>query len=149
MLIFRHWVMMGYSEKLSDILVLEKCEVYSTKSQYSFCISRNLSQKRAITQSKLCEWPLNLNLTCIIWSFTLVGDNLGVIFVWVCEPVFINLSQSYAWSSIKWPIHILDWTKCLHIHILFFDFIYPLCCLQINITVLVSELNISTIKHGG
>ena len=47
---------MCYSEKLSDIIVLEKCEVYSTnKGQYSFCISLNQSQKRAITQSKVCE----------------------------------------------------------------------------------------------
>ena len=31
MLIYRHWVIMAYSEKLADIMVLEKCEVYSTK----------------------------------------------------------------------------------------------------------------------
>ena len=31
MLIYRHWVILAYSEKLSDIIVLEKCEVYSTK----------------------------------------------------------------------------------------------------------------------
>ena len=31
MLIYRHWVIMTYSEILSDIIVLEKCEVYSTK----------------------------------------------------------------------------------------------------------------------
>ena len=31
MLINRHWVIMAYSEKLSDIIDLEKCEVYSTK----------------------------------------------------------------------------------------------------------------------
>ena len=30
MLIFMHWVIMAYSEK-SDIIVLEKCEVYSTQ----------------------------------------------------------------------------------------------------------------------
>ena len=40
----------------------------------------------------------------------------------------------------KWPINILDLTKCLHIHILFFDFIYTLFAvckqsLQINITI--------------
>ena len=39
---------MPYSEKLSDIIVLEKCEVYSTKKQYSFFISIKLIQKRAI-----------------------------------------------------------------------------------------------------
>ena len=31
MLIYRHWVIMAYSKKLSDIIVLGKCEVYSTK----------------------------------------------------------------------------------------------------------------------
>ena len=31
-------MIMAFSEKLSDIIVFEKCEVYSTKSQYSFCI---------------------------------------------------------------------------------------------------------------
>ena len=31
MLINKHWVIMAYSEKLSDIIDLEKCEVYSTK----------------------------------------------------------------------------------------------------------------------
>ena len=30
-LIYRHWVMMAYSEKLSEIVDLEKCEVYSIK----------------------------------------------------------------------------------------------------------------------
>ena len=30
-LIFRHLVIMAYNEKLSDIIVLEKCEVYSTE----------------------------------------------------------------------------------------------------------------------
>ena len=42
-------------------------------------------------------------------------------------------------------IHILERTKCLHIHLLFFDFytIFAGCkhSLQINITILVSELN--------
>ena len=37
---------MVYNEMMSYIIVLEKCEVYSTKkSQYSFCISLNLGQK--------------------------------------------------------------------------------------------------------
>ena len=31
MLIYRHWVIMTYSERLSDILLFEKCVVYSTK----------------------------------------------------------------------------------------------------------------------
>ena len=44
-LIYMHLVIMAYSEKLSDIIVFEKCEVYSTKKQYSFCISLNLRQK--------------------------------------------------------------------------------------------------------
>ena len=30
-LIYRHWVIIANSEKLSDIIVLEQCEVYSTK----------------------------------------------------------------------------------------------------------------------
>ena len=42
--------------------------------------------------------------------------------------------------------HILARTKCLHIHLLFFDFytLFAVCkqSLQINITILVSELNI-------
>ena len=50
MFIYRHWVTMAYSEKLSDMIVLEKCEFYSTKSQYSFSISINRSQNRAINQ---------------------------------------------------------------------------------------------------
>ena len=54
------------------------------------------------------------------------GDgNLRAILVLVCGPVFLNLPQSYTWSSKKWPIHILNWTKCLHINILFFDFYIP------------------------
>ena len=36
--------MVVYSEKLSNIIVSEKCEVYST-IKYSFCLSLNLSQK--------------------------------------------------------------------------------------------------------
>ena len=36
MLIYRHWVIIAYSEKLLYIIVLDKCDVYSTKSQYSF-----------------------------------------------------------------------------------------------------------------
>ena len=31
LLIYRHWVIMAYSEKLSDIIIFEKCEVYYTK----------------------------------------------------------------------------------------------------------------------
>ena len=36
MLIYRHWVFMPYSGNLSDIIVLEKCEVYSTKKPILF-----------------------------------------------------------------------------------------------------------------
>ena len=43
----------AYSEKLSDIIVWEKCEFYSSKSQCSFCIYLYQSQKGAITQSKV------------------------------------------------------------------------------------------------
>ena len=32
MLIYRHWVIMAYSNKMSDIIVLKKCEVYSTEN---------------------------------------------------------------------------------------------------------------------
>ena len=31
LLIYSHWVIKAYSEKLFDVIVLEKCEVYSTK----------------------------------------------------------------------------------------------------------------------
>ena len=31
MLIYSHWVIIAHSEKLSDIIVLEKCEVYTTE----------------------------------------------------------------------------------------------------------------------
>ena len=31
MLVNRHWIIISYSENLSDIIVLEKCEFYSTK----------------------------------------------------------------------------------------------------------------------
>ena len=66
MLIYRHLVIMANSGKLSYIIGLEKCEVYTTKkSQYSFCISFNLSQKRAITSiensqmtSNFIAWPV-------------------------------------------------------------------------------------------
>ena len=34
------------------------------------------------------------------------GDNLGVILVRVCEPVFQNLPHSYTWPSKRRPIHI-------------------------------------------
>ena len=47
---------------------MEKCDVYSTKSQYSFCISLNLSQKSAKTQSKIGELPPNSNLACTVKS---------------------------------------------------------------------------------
>ena len=30
------------------------------------------------------------------------GDNLGVILVWVCEPVFQNVPHSYTWPLKKW-----------------------------------------------
>ena len=32
MLIYRHWVIMAYSDKLYDIIFSKKCEVYSTKN---------------------------------------------------------------------------------------------------------------------
>ena len=52
MLIYRHLVIMAYSEKLSDIIVLEKCEVNLQKNRYSFCFSLKLIQKMAIMTSK-------------------------------------------------------------------------------------------------
>ena len=84
----------------------------------------------------------NIMVLCV-WG----GDNLRIILVRVCGPVFLNIPQSNAWSSKKRPIHILDLTKCLHIHILFFDFLYTIFAvckqsLQNIITILVSELNI-------
>ena len=45
MLMYRHWAIIAFSENLSDIIVLENCEVYTTKSQYSFGISLKLSKK--------------------------------------------------------------------------------------------------------
>ena len=63
MLIYRHLVIMAYSEKLSDTIVLN-VNFIPQKSQYSFCISINLSQKRVITQSKvendiqIWTWPV-------------------------------------------------------------------------------------------
>ena len=40
MLIYRHWVIMAYCEKLADIIVFEKCEVYSTqKSHIDFALA--------------------------------------------------------------------------------------------------------------
>ena len=33
MLIYRHRIIMAYSEKLSDFIILEKCEIYSTQKK--------------------------------------------------------------------------------------------------------------------
>ena len=57
---------MAFGEKLSDNIVLEKCDV---------CPAKKLSQKRVIAKSKNCKLPLNSNLTlfydalpfCKIW----------------------------------------------------------------------------------
>ena len=38
-LIYRQWVIMTNSEKLSDIIILEKCEVYSTKANIAFALA--------------------------------------------------------------------------------------------------------------
>ena len=57
-----------------------------------------------------------INIFCAGWGGE--GGNLKVILVRVCGPVFLNLPQSYTWSSKKNDIFIL-----------FFDFISPLCCL--------------------
>ena len=40
------------------------------------------------------------------------GDNLRVILVRVCEPVFQNLPHSYTWPLKKRTILILDHPKC-------------------------------------
>ena len=67
---------MAYSEKLSDIIVLvapghthllflRNVKFIPQKSQYSFCISLNLSQNRATTQSKICKKLPNSNFTII------------------------------------------------------------------------------------
>ena len=66
MLIYRHWVIMAYNEKLSDIKVWRNVKFITHKNQYSFCISLNLIQKNAKTQSKFCKLPPDLNLTCIV-----------------------------------------------------------------------------------
>ena len=36
MLIYRHWVIIAYCEKLSDIIVLEKCEESTIKANIAF-----------------------------------------------------------------------------------------------------------------
>ena len=47
MFIYSHWVIMANSDKLSDITVLEKYEVYSTKkANIAFAFSLNLKSKK-------------------------------------------------------------------------------------------------------
>ena len=67
---------MAYREKSSDIIVFEKCEVYSTKkSQNCFCISLNLSQNRAIAQSKLQRtFKIELDLYYTTLLVTMLND---------------------------------------------------------------------------
>ena len=48
---------MAYSEKLSDIIVLEKCEVYATKKQYSICFSLNQSKKDSQLSQHFADYP--------------------------------------------------------------------------------------------
>ena len=51
MLIYRHWVIMVYSEKLLHIIALMKCEDYHTqKAKYRFCLIIAYTKTRAITQ---------------------------------------------------------------------------------------------------
>ena len=46
MLIYRHWVIMAYSDRFLDIIVLKKCEVYSTKNvNIPFVLAKPKSKK--------------------------------------------------------------------------------------------------------
>ena len=51
--------------------------------------------------------------------------NLGVILLWVCEPVFQTYPIHMPGLRKNGPIHILDHPKCWPIHILLFDVFYP------------------------
>ena len=89
---------MAHSEKLSDIIGLEKCEVKPQKGQYNFCISFNLSQKRAITKLKICKWPLISN-----WQFSQNLSQKGQ-----------QLSQHFAdYPPYQtWPVFYDAWLFC-------------------------------------
>ena len=70
------------------------------------------------------------------------GGNLRVILVRVCGPVFLNYPNHLP-SLRKNDLFIYLIEQNVHIFVYcFFIFIYPFCCLQINVTILVSELNI-------
>ena len=69
---------MAYSEKLSDFVVLEKCEVYAGKSQYSLCISLNLSKKgnNSVKSLKMTPKSLELDLYFMMLNpFVSFNDN--------------------------------------------------------------------------
>ena len=51
------------------------------------------------------------------------GGNLGVILIRVCEPVFLNLPQSYTWSSKKKDLFIYLIEQNVYI---FIYTVYPL-----------------------
>ena len=79
------------------------------------------------------------------------GGNLRVILVWVWRPVFLNLSQSYTWSSKNMTYSYTRLNKMFTYSytVLLFDFSIPSLLsvykrsLPINITILVYGLNIS------
>ena len=56
MLIYGHWVIMAYSEKLSDIIVWEKCEVYATKkANISFALALTQVKKEPLLSQKFAN----------------------------------------------------------------------------------------------
>ena len=62
----------GYSEILSDIIALGKCEVHCTKKPYSFCISQGLSQKghnSVKTLQMISKFELDLYFMILYPSF--------------------------------------------------------------------------------
>ena len=76
------------------------------------------------------------------------GGQLGVIWYGCASQFFETYPNHILGLRKKWSIHILDWTQCLHIYIYtvlwFLYTLFAVCKLglQINITILVSELNI-------
>ena len=63
------------------------------------------------------------------------GDKLRVILVHLCEPVFLNLPQSYTWSSKKMShsYNLIEQYVYIFIYCSL-TFIYPLCCLLTKFT---------------
>ena len=61
MIIYRHWVIMAYSEKMSDIIVLEKCEVDSTKkASIAFALNKGDNSVKSLQITSTFEIDLYL-----------------------------------------------------------------------------------------